>query len=442
MLPSGAEGAGRHMRDEIRAGRKWARAVLISGMAAGMVLLTGCGAEGTAPVVVQNQNNVTISMSWWGNDERHAYTLSGLGLFHEEHPDITVSHMYGVWDGFEQRNRIYMESHTEADVMQINFDWLSTYSPDGDGYYDLEKLKDVIDLSNFTDEDLAFGTKRGKLNALPIAYNSTAFFYNKTLYDKYGLALPKSWDDLFAAAKKMSGDGLYPIGLTEKQLILSLAAWYEQTYAQPLFSDDGKLNADQEKMKATIAFYKKLITDKVMPAANEFDATVFSSGKTAGAGCWSSDASRYCDPLKEKGDEVVIGEPLGISGSSTTGWHIKPATMLAINVYTDYPEEAGELLNFMMNDPRMAKLQGTEKGVPVSKTALKTLQENNLLDTYEALAGEQLTRNKGKLHVMTPILENSDMIEAFRNETDKYLYGKEDLDTCADNLISLINAIG
>lgn len=409
------------------------RRTILSVLSVVSLLLTGCH-NAKKTVVVQNVNTVHISMSWWGNDARHAYTLSGLELFHEKHPEITVSHMYGVWDGFEQRNKIYMKSHEGADVMQINYNWLAQYSEDGKGYYDLRQLSDVIDLSNFSQEDLAFGTVDGRLNALPIAYNTTAFFYNKTLYDRYGLAIPSSWQDLFTAAGVMSRDGIYPLGLTKKQLLLSLAAWYQQTYGEPLFEQDGTLLADQDRMKAVISFYKRLIDEHVMPAVDDFDATSFTSGKTAGAGCWSSDASRYCDRLGQEGSEVVLGEMPGINGPDTTGWHIKPATMFAINAYTDHPREAGELLNFMMNDPDMAMLQGTEKGVPVSKTALRTLEDHDLLDNYEAMAGEQIQQNKGKLSAMIPVLENSKVLSAFKNETDRYLYDKEDLDTCAANL--------
>ncbi|MGN0362195.1 MAG: ABC transporter substrate-binding protein [Bilifractor sp.] len=399
-------------------------------------LLSGCASADTADtVVVQNQENVHISMSWWGNDERHKYTLSGLALFHDDHPDITVSHSYGVWDGYEQRNKIYMESHEGADVMQINYNWLSVYSPDGKGYYDLNSLSDVIDLSNFAEDDLVFGMKDGKLNALPIAYNSTAFFYNKTLYDKYGLSIPKTWDDLFTAAKSMSADNIYPVGLSKKQLILSLAAWYEQTYGEPLFSDEGELQADLDQLKALLTFYKSLITEKVIPAVDDFDATSFTTGKTAGAGCWCSEDSRYCDDLADSGVEVVLGQTPGLTGADTTGWKIKPATMYAINVYTDHPKEAGELLNFLLNDPRMAKLQGTEKGLPVSKAALETLQNNNMLDDYDAIAGKQLNQNKAKLGIMVPALEDAGVISAFKGETDKYIYDQEDLDTCAAQLM-------
>ena len=101
------------------------------------------------------------------------------------------------------RKQVWMISQTETEVMQINYAWLDTYSRDGSGYYDLYQLKDYIDLDNFTKEDLAFGEKNGKLNAIPIAFNTSTVYYNKKIYDAFGLSLPESWDDYFKAAKML-----------------------------------------------------------------------------------------------------------------------------------------------------------------------------------------------------------------------------------------------
>ncbi|ARC57938.1 putative arabinose-binding protein [Frondihabitans sp. 762G35] len=43
----------------------------------------------------------------------------------------------------------------------------------------------------------------GKLYGLPQDSGPMAMFYNKTLFDKYGIAVPKTWDEYIAAAKKL-----------------------------------------------------------------------------------------------------------------------------------------------------------------------------------------------------------------------------------------------
>lgn len=186
-------------------------------MAVLIITLTVIGlSDGGREKIEQKQSQTMISMSWWGNDDRHVYTLKGLDIFQKANPDIEVSHHYGVWNGYETRAKVSMKAHTESDVMQINFAWLNTYSKDGTGFYDLNELADVIDLSGYTAADLSYGTVNGKLNALPIAYNSVAFFYNKDILDKYGLDVPVTWDDFFDDAKVLSRDNIYPISMAKK----------------------------------------------------------------------------------------------------------------------------------------------------------------------------------------------------------------------------------
>jgi multiple sugar transport system substrate-binding protein len=50
----------------------------------------------------------------------------------------------------------------------------------------------------------------GPYFALPYVGNSQLFFYRKDLFDKHGLATPKTWDDVLAAAKKIgSAEKMY-----------------------------------------------------------------------------------------------------------------------------------------------------------------------------------------------------------------------------------------
>ncbi len=100
-----------------------------------------------------------------------------------------------------------MESGNVPDVMQINYGWIDTYSPDGDGYYDLKTLDQYIDFTNYDSDDLIYGIRDGKLNGLPIALNTATVFHNENLYKEYGINPPKTWDDIFEVASLVKEDG-------------------------------------------------------------------------------------------------------------------------------------------------------------------------------------------------------------------------------------------
>lgn len=387
--------------------------------------------EDTQTIYRQNTEQTQISYAWWGNDARHQYTLTGIRVFEEKNPDIRVNHTYGVWDGYETRNQVFMKSHTNADVMQINYSWLHAYSPDGTGYYNLNYLTDELDLSRYSEADLTLGTVNGHLNAIPIAYNMSVFFYNKDVYDRYGLDIPETWDDLFRAAEVMSKDGIYPVGMVKKHLFLSLVAHFEQTTGRALFTADGSYCGTPEDSAEILSFYKELVDRKVIPSVSDFGATDFENGTTAGACFWASDATRYCEGLKAAGANVVIGDNLMTPGALRSGWYTKPATLYAISATTQHPKEAARFLNFLINDADMARLQGTEKGVPISERALDALKSSRQLDSLEYAASQEIMEMQDQNEVMIPQLEAATVMDTFKNTADKYLYGKESLEACA-----------
>ena len=156
------------------------------------LFLSGCGNN---TVITANSEQINLSLSWWGNDVRHEYTLAAVKEFERQHPEINVVCHYSDWSGYQKRSDALMASNTEADVMLINYAWIQQYSPDGDTYYDINLLTDYIDLSNFSPDELDFGMQEGKLNALPTALNTQTVYINKTIYDQYGLDVPQTWDD-------------------------------------------------------------------------------------------------------------------------------------------------------------------------------------------------------------------------------------------------------
>ena len=389
---------------------------------------------------LQEQEPTRIQMSWWGNDGRHRYTMEGVSLFEEKNPGIDVALRYGVWNGYEKRTKVWMESHTESDVMQINYAWLDVYSKDGTGFYDLNRLSEYIDLSNFTEEELSYGTKDGKLNALPIAMNTHTFYYNQDVLDQYGLSVPKTWDDLFVTAKGLAPDGKYVLGLDKKHLFLLLIAYYEQTFGESFFTLDGELAVDAKGIEFLLAFYKRLIDEHVVCPLDTYDRSLYMSGKVVGTMCWISDTKIYCDGLAETGVRVTRGSYPELPGATLSGWYVKPATMWAISADTEHPEEAAKLLNFLLNDPDMAKLQKTEKGVPVSNAAVAALTEEGLTETNEYKAVQEMNSHQEDYHIIIPNMEKETVIDAFKSGADEYLYDKMTVSGSAAKILQDMNA--
>lgn len=186
-----------------------------------LTMLSGCNSISTdnqSQNVLYQENTKNIVFSWWGGDVRNRYTLNAIDYFENSNKDISVQCKYGVWAGYSRKQNIFMKSHEEPDVMMINYDWLSLYSSDGDGFYDMYQLGDDIELSNYTANVLKYGEINGRLNAIPIAFNTQTFYYNKNLLDRYGIETPETWNDMFAAAEVLSKDDIYLYSISDKAL--------------------------------------------------------------------------------------------------------------------------------------------------------------------------------------------------------------------------------
>ncbi len=399
-------------------------------------VLSGCGSK---PVITSKDEQTEITLSWWGNDERNEYTLEAVKIFERLHPDIKVNCNYSEWSGYQARFNVQMASNTEADVMQINYAWVQQFSPEGDGFYDLNQLSNTVDLTNFTEDELNYGMKNGRLNAVPIALNTQTVYINKTVYDKYGLSTPKTWDDIFAAAKVMNGEA-YPISMTSKSSWFYIVSYAEQVTGKQFMTLDGKLNFTADDIRIMLDFYKQLINEKVMPQVEYFDRLNIDSGQYGGCVAWLSDASGYCGTAEENGFEYIV-EDYPVTDGKELSWYAKPATMYAISRNTSYPEESAILLDFLLNSPEMAELQGIEKGIPLSDSAQEYLSENDMLTGLQYDAFLKMTDYSDSLSVISPYFENTDLIDEFRDGCNSVLYDKISSEEKAQELYIRFNEI-
>lgn len=414
------------------------RTRLISAVLAAVVTLSGCSTGNSVELM---SPLVTVSFSWWGNDVRNNYTIDALREFEAQNSDIDVIPEYGEWNGFGKRMNVEVSAGRQADVMQVNYDWLYRYSPDGEGFYDLNELTDIIDMENFSQEDLSYGTINGKLNGIPTALNAITFYYNKTIYDKYGIDIPKSWDDLFEAAKVMSADGVYPIEYNDKSIWLMCIAYAEQTTGKSFFDDSGDIAFTADDVSVMLGFYRSLVDNKVAKPHDSIAKSDFTNGVSAGTARWISDAESYCRPAEDNGYNIVIGDYPTVSDYKLYGWYAKPTSLYCIRKDTAEPEAAAKLLDFLLNSEEMASRQGLEKGIPLSSSTLEVLEANDKLNGLQYDANCKLSENSGKLARIDPHLEDPDVVTAFNSKLKEICYNDVDLQKASEELLSQLKSI-
>lgn len=387
---------------------------------------------------------VELRMSWWGGNSRHQATLKALDAFEKSHPDIKVKAEYTGWDGHLSRLTTQMASGTEPDVMQTNWPWLIIFSKNGDGYYDLDKLKAELDLSQYQAQDLQSTTINGKLNGLPVSVNAPVFYYNDVTWQKAGLAYPKNWEAFFAAGKTFQqklGNNYYPYTMVDQDVILLLNAYMMQTHRKPMFNSDGTFAWNDAQWVEAFDFVKRLSDDHVLPSpktlssygkGNLYEMKPWINGEWGGLFTWNITIRMFANNMTPPA-KLVLGDYVMQPGTEESGVYFKTAQMLSVAKSTKHPKEAAILVNYLLNDPQSVEALGLERGIPLNKAAETQLTEQGLIDPQDpVIAGLRQAQSLHTTAVATPYIEDLQVIDRFTAAREKLEQGQLPAQVAAD----------
>ncbi|MFT4090475.1 MAG: ABC transporter substrate-binding protein [Asticcacaulis sp.] len=416
-----------------------------AGAAAGLSSLAACGPKPAA-------SDSELRISWWGGSSNHRATLEALRLFEEANPGIRVKGEYTGFSGHLERLTTQLAGDTAPDVMQINWYWQTLFSRDGKGFFDLNGLKDIIDLSQFDERTLQMGTTYGHLNALAVTNAARLFYFNATTFDKAGVKLPTTWDELKATGPQMHkalGNAYYPIDGTFQDFAAMARSYVVQKTGKPLVDTASKsLNCTPEDMREVAQLYADLTQSHTWPAAKvrasygnvpQQEMRPWINGEYAGTYQWNSAIDKYTDTLTP-GQTVKLAPYPMRDGATDAGLLYRPAMLFVINRNCKQPEAAAKLINFLLNDPAGVRAMGLMRGVPVSAIAQKTLKDDGLLDGLK-LESEAQIEALPKTVLESPYFEHPRVRDGFQDILEGLGYGRLSQKEAGERLYTDINAI-
>lgn len=417
-----------------------------------LFLLACCG-FGAMPVA-HSADQVELRFAWWGGKARNQATLKALDAFEAKYPNIKVKAEYTGWDGFYSRLTTQINSNTEADVIQTNWNWLTLLSKTGDGFYDLNKLSQPIGLDQFSPAALASTTVNGKVNAIPVSANVMLFYYNAATWKKAGVPLPKSWDDLLKAGpvfKEKLGDNYYPLILTEQDSLLLLNSWVYQGNQKPMVDEKTrKLGWNHDDLVQAFTFYRQLVAAHTVPDSRTmasfgkgiaYEMKPWINGEWGGIYNWNvmytAESQNLSNPAY-----LVMGDYPMREGAKDAGQFNKTALMLSISKNTRHPQEAALLINFLMSEKEGVVPVGLERGVPLSKAGAQILRDAGLLKEDDpVLTGLTQSAALPNHAKALPYLEDPQFTALFLAALQSIDYGKATVDQAATNFEEQANRI-
>lgn len=340
------------------------------------------------------EGNVEIRFSWWGGDSRHEATLAAIDAFMVKYPNITVKAEYGAWDGWAEKCATQLSGGTAPDLMQVNWNWLYQFSSDGSRFADLNDYSNLISLQNYPQDILEQGVVADKLQGLPLGITGKVFYWNKSTFDKAGIPVPSSFEEIIAAGsifKEKLGDDYYPLGMYEYERLILMMYYLQSKYGKE-WAVDNQLNYSVEEIKEGFDWLNKLQEEHVLPAISKIrgdGANVleknpnWANGKYAGFYEWDSAQKKLQEAL-EPGQEFVLGQfptDLGSDNAALT----KVNMCYAITESSKNKEAAALLMEFLTSDPEGISIIGTERGMLANTVAREILEGEGKLSglTYE-----------------------------------------------------------
>jgi oligogalacturonide transport system substrate-binding protein len=411
------------------------RVSILAGL--GIVLMTSVAANAT-----------DLRFSWWGGDSRHEATQKAAAYCGEKHGH-NVSAEFGGFGGYQEKLTTQLAGGTEPDIMQVNWPWLPLMSKDGTGFADLSTLAE-LDTSAWPATVLETGMRDGKLNGLPVSTTGRVFFVNKTAFEKAGIAVPTTWQELIDATpafKSALGDDAYPFYATglDALLVVSLVV-AQQTGKDLVDPATNQVAWTAEELAKGLDFYKSLVDAGTISSwadaaaagnTNLFERPDWIAGKIGSTYQWDSTYTQYAGPLAD-GQELVPIKLLTVDGAASEGVYRKPSMVWSISKNAKDPVAAATILDCLVNDPEAITLMGDQRGLPSSETAAKQLLDSGKISAQLVEANSFVMAASGP--TVSPYNEDPEVRDIFQSTLEEFAYGQIDAATAAQTIIDGVNA--
>lgn len=162
-------------------------------------------------------NSQKIQVSFWTLNTRQTAVDEAIKEFREKNPNISVTASYASTDGQKQNLKVAASSNT---LPSMWFNWggsLGGYYSDNGLTYDLTQYsKDNGWDKKIQSSALKLCTRDNKLTGYPTSLNMVGVFYRKDIFKKYGITVPKTFDEFEQACATLKKNGVTPMSAAGK----------------------------------------------------------------------------------------------------------------------------------------------------------------------------------------------------------------------------------
>ncbi len=326
---------------------------------AACLALAGCGGDQTSETT-SSQGRVQLVYQDWRTEWFPPMAQREMAVFQAEHPDISVFYTPDPENLLDQMP-LDMQAGNAADVFQGNSGFFPAWAQEGYVLDIGEYVRTDLDEAVVADWDpaqyRAFFDSGGHQYGVPKYKGTLVLYYNKDIFDEYGVAYPDaSWThkDYLAAMRKLTrdtdGDGetdlwgsMIDIGWDRLQVHVN--AWGGHI-VDP--NDATKCDIDSPEALAALEWVRaRMWDDKVMAKATDVrnvgTRAAFSRGRLAMVedGSWALKGILDDSDFRIGVAPIPAGPAGRVTLSTTDGFGIYSRTR--------HPRESWELVKFLVS---------------------------------------------------------------------------------------------
>lgn len=424
-----------------------------------MILVMTSACAGT------KDNDNEISFAWWGTSDRNIATYQAIELFEEKYPQYKVKGEQSTWNGYQQALNNKLNRGTEADVFQVNYNWI--YSMYGKDYFmDLTELG--LDFSKYPTDEHKPLTVDGKVLGLSVSETGYIFYLNQKLYEDADVSfddgsriIPQTWEELMTAGEAINGKdpSKYAIGrLDAQQVAILMFSYLAQLTGKNVINDQNHLNFTQAELVQGFNFISDLRSTGVLIPSNAIDTHLdgptnpnWTSQKYGGVLQWNTAISEYQNTLPESANLVMAGM-FQQSADESSGMYKKVSMAYAVSKRveksTAKQEAVKTFIEFMTTDPDAVAILGVDRGVSsntTTQTLLKAVAEKDFEhslewqghDVVQSIYNQQLTEEI-ELYIH-PYYEHNTFRAIYEGPIESFLLNNINANEAASRIIQRFN---
>ena len=225
-------------------------------------------------------------------------------LVHEKYPNITVTIENTNWTSYWTKLPVELASGNAPDLIYMHFSRASDYTNSMLSISDYIEKDEDINIDDFYSGILDSFIFDDQVYALPYDFGPYIMYYNKDLFDKYGVEYPDentTWEEFKDKCKQLTQDGNYGT------VFASSLDYYDPqvlSLGGEIINEKGEFDITGDKTTAALQSLADLINvDKVAPKIADTANTVWNWEQFEGGnigmmidGPWgATNVTNYCD---------------------------------------------------------------------------------------------------------------------------------------------------